>query len=131
MFRPLFYIFMIPPVLALVTSLEYRARYPVFTFGSKPFHSALRFSHSSSGTCTSKIRFSMSTMTWSPFSTNASGPPSAASGDTCPIERPRDAPEKRPSVISATLGQAPFRQSETSEQASPACPGRPLALHNG
>ena len=39
----------------------------------------------------------------SSFSTNAIGPPSAASGEICPMEIPRDAPENRPSVISATF----------------------------
>ena len=38
----------------------------------------------------------------SPSSTNAIGPPTAASGDTCPMDAPLDAPEKRPSVINAT-----------------------------
>ena len=38
----------------------------------------------------------------SPSSIKAIGPPTAASGDTCPIEAPLEAPEKRPSVINAT-----------------------------
>ena len=38
----------------------------------------------------------------SPSSTNAIGPPTAASGETCPIDAPLEAPEKRPSVINAT-----------------------------
>ena len=44
----------------------------------------------------------------SPSSINATGPPTAASGDTCPIEAPRDAPLKRPSVISATDEPSPI-----------------------
>lgn len=39
----------------------------------------------------------------SSFSTKAIGPPSEASGDTCPIAGPRVAPEKRPSVINAMV----------------------------
>ena len=38
----------------------------------------------------------------SPSSTRAIGPPTAASGETCPIEAPLDAPENLPSVIRAT-----------------------------
>ena len=39
----------------------------------------------------------------SPSSTSAIGPPTAASGETCPIDAPLEAPLKRPSVIRATL----------------------------
>lgn len=39
----------------------------------------------------------------SPSSTNAIGPPTAASGETCPIQAPLEAPENLPSVIRATL----------------------------
>ena len=38
----------------------------------------------------------------------AIGPPKAASGATCPIEAPRVAPEKRPSVIKATSLSKPI-----------------------
>ena len=44
----------------------------------------------------------------SPSSTRAIGPPTAASGETCPIEAPREAPEKRPSVIKATEEPSPI-----------------------
>ena len=44
----------------------------------------------------------------SPSSTNAIGPPTAASGETCPIEAPLEAPLKRPSVISATEDPSPI-----------------------
>ena len=37
----------------------------------------------------------------SPSSTRAMGPPSAASGETWPMEGPVEAPEKRPSVMRA------------------------------
>ena len=44
----------------------------------------------------------------SPSSTRAIFPPTAASGDTCPMEAPLDAPEKRPSVIKATESPSPI-----------------------
>ena len=44
----------------------------------------------------------------SPSSTRAIGPPTAASGDTCPIDAPLDAPLNRPSVISATDEPSPI-----------------------
>ena len=44
----------------------------------------------------------------SPSSTSAIGPPTAASGETCPMDAPRDAPEKRPSVIRATVEPSPM-----------------------
>ena len=44
----------------------------------------------------------------SPSCTYLIGPSSAASGETCPIEAPLDAPEKRPSVIRATLEPSPI-----------------------
>ena len=43
----------------------------------------------------------------SPSSRSAIGPPTAASGETCPIAAPLDAPLKRPSVISATVDPRP------------------------
>ena len=44
----------------------------------------------------------------SPSSTRAMGPPMAASGDTWPMEAPREAPENRPSVIRATVEPRPM-----------------------
>lgn len=49
--------------------------------------------------CNILLSISISTKSFS--SIKAIGPPSAASGDTCPIAGPFDAPEKRPSVIKA------------------------------
>src|SRR5580765_2252382 len=43
----------------------------------------------------------------SPSRSSAIGPPSAASGPTWPMQKPRVAPEKRPSVMSATLPPVP------------------------
>ena len=49
------------------------------------------------------ILFSISISIKSFSSTNAIGPPTAASGETCPIAGPLDAPENLPSVIRAIL----------------------------
>ena len=43
----------------------------------------------------------------SPSSISAIGPPTAASGETCPIISPRVPPENRPSVSSATDSPRP------------------------
>ena len=58
-------------------------------------------------TSTRSARASMSMVTTSPSRTAASGPPRAASGATWPTMSPRVAPEKRPSVTSATLSPSP------------------------
>ena len=56
----------------------------------------------------------------------AIGPPKAASGATCPIEAPRVAPEKRPSVIKATSLSKPIPAiSEVGDNIS-RIPGPPL-----
>ena len=52
--------------------------------------------------------FGISIAMISPSSISAIGPPTAASGETCPMDAPRLAPEKRPSVISATEDQSPI-----------------------
>ena len=44
----------------------------------------------------------------SPSSTSPMRPPSAASGETWPIESPEVPPEKRPSVMSAQALPRPF-----------------------
>src|SRR3989337_286729 len=44
----------------------------------------------------------------SPFLRAAMGPRAAASGDTWPMQAPRVPPEKRPSVMSATLVPSPM-----------------------
>ena len=63
----------------------------------------------------------------SPSSTSAIAPPSAASGETWPIEGPSAAGEAAVGDQRAGLAQAlPFRK--TSGRASPACRGRPWAL---
>ena len=54
------------------------------------------------------VRFGMSILIRSPFSTSPIVPPSAASGETWPIDSPDVPPEKRPSVISAQAAPSPF-----------------------
>ena len=65
------------------------------------------------------------------FAQAAIGPPRDASGATCPTMKPWVAPEKRPSVISATGRPAPRRRSRPSRPASRACRGRPPAPRSG
>ena len=62
----------------------------------------------------------------SPSSTKAIGPPTAASGDTCPIDAPRLAPEKRPSVISATDEPSPIPAIADVGLSISLMPGPPL-----
>ena len=62
----------------------------------------------------------------SPSSTSAIGPPTAASGDTCPMDAPLDAPEKRPSVISATLEPSPIPAMAEVGFSISRMPGPPL-----
>ena len=80
----------------------YLARYPVVTFGSRGCHLAFLACISSSETLISSFSSGMLMLMISPSSTSAIGPPTAASGDTCPMDAPLDAPLKRPSVIRAT-----------------------------
>jgi DNA-binding Lrp family transcriptional regulator len=54
------------------------------------------------------VRFGMSISIVSPSRTRPIVPPSAASGETWPIDRPEVPPEKRPSVISAQALPRPF-----------------------
>ena len=77
----------------------YLARYPVVTFGSRGCHLAFLACISSSETLISSFSSGMLMLMISPSSTSAIGPPTAASGDTCPMDAPLDAPLKRPSVI--------------------------------
>ena len=50
---------------------------------------------------------STSTTIRSPSATNAMGPPSTASGATCPTQNPWVPPENRPSVTSAASAPRP------------------------
>jgi hypothetical protein len=104
------------------TSLAYLSSIPRLTV-SAPFpefsHSLCRRACSSSPTSQLIVLFSESMIILSPLRTSAIGPPRRASGTTCPtvpqcqprssgkiaepepMIKPRDAPEKRPSVMSA------------------------------
>ncbi len=86
----------------------YLARYPVVTFGSRGCHFAFLACISSSETLISSFSSGMLMLMISPSSTSAIGPPTAASGDTCPMDAPLDAPLKRPSVIRATEIPVPY-----------------------
>ena len=55
----------------------------------------------------------------------------AASGETWPMAAPREAPEKRPSVIRATCRPGPCRRGWRWAPASRACPGRPSGPRSG
>ena len=71
----------------------------------------------------------MSTVISSPSRIAAIGPPLAASGATWPTIRPRVAPEKRPSVSSATLLAEPLaddRRGHLQHLAHPGPAGRAL-----
>jgi len=95
------------PWLPEVTILEYRYNQPVFTRGSGAFQAARRTFNSASERSTSSSRFSMSMRIRSPGRSKAIGPPTAASGETCPMQAPWVAPEKRPSVMRETLSFRP------------------------
>ena len=62
----------------------------------------------------------------SPSSTRAMGPPTAASGDTWPMDAPRLAPEKRPSVMSATVEPSPIPAMADVGLSISLMPGPPL-----
>ena len=53
------------------------------------------------------VPFFASISIMSPFLSNAIGPPNAASGPTCPTQKPLVAPENLPSVIKATFSPLP------------------------
>jgi hypothetical protein len=61
----------------------------------------------------------------SPSRSAASGPPRAASGATWPTISPRVAPEKRPSVTSATLSPSPAPTTEEVMLSISRMPGPP------
>ena len=62
----------------------------------------------------------------SPSSTRPMGPPWAASGQTWPMEAPRVAPEKRPSVMRATDSPSPMPQMAEVGLSISRIPGPPL-----
>ena len=109
----------------------YLARYPVVTFGSRGCHFAFLACISSSETLISSFSSGMLMLMISPSSTSAIGPPTAASGDTCPMDAPLDAPLKRPSVIRQPWNQVPYLRSQKSDSAFLSYQDRLLVLRNG
>ena len=71
--------------------------------GSGATYFALRSASTASLTSSVMEALGMSMVMVSPSSIRPMGPPEAASGLTWPMAAPRDAPEKRPSVMSATV----------------------------
>ena len=62
----------------------------------------------------------------SPSLMRAIGPPTAASGETCPIDAPRLAPENHPSVIRATDEPSPIPAMADVGLSISLIPGPPL-----
>ena len=73
----------------------------------------------------SSVPASTSIVIGSPSRTMASGPPRAASGATWPTIRPRVAPEKRPSVTSATESPRPAPTTDEVTLSISRMPGPP------
>src|SRR5699024_4696812 len=69
------------------TSLRYLPSTPLVKVGGSGSHPSLRRASSSSSTSRSRVLFATSRRIWSPSRTNAIGPPSTASGATCPTHR--------------------------------------------
>src|SRR5215204_1507864 len=90
------------PVAADPTRRAYLARTPRLCLAAGGTHPSRRAASSASSTRRSSVLASTSRRTRSPLRTNAIGPPSTASGATCPMHRPVVPPENRPSVTSRT-----------------------------
>ena len=73
----------------------YLDKIPLVIFGGLGFQAAKRVLSSLSVNSTFRVRLGMSMVMMSPFLRTAIGPPSKASGATCPMLPPRVAPEKR------------------------------------
>ena len=94
--------------------------------GSLGCHLVRRASNVASSTATLILLFGISIEIISPSSIKAIGPPTAASGDTCPIDAPLVAPEKRPSVINATSLSSPIPAISLVGDNISLIPGPPL-----
>src|SRR5262249_13718863 len=114
------------PVDADDTRRAYFAKTPFAYRGAGRDQAASRRCTSSSVSATDSVRRSMSIVTTSPSRSAAMGPPRAASGDTWPTIRPRVAPEKRPSVMSATDSLRPTPTSAAVTASISRMPGPPL-----
>ena len=75
-------------MLAELISLAYLARYPSLILGSTFTRFFFLSSNTSLSTNNSSLPLFISMEIMSPSSTKAITPPSAASGDTCPIDAP-------------------------------------------
>ena len=73
---------------ALETLAAYFASTPLVVYGLGAFHARLRAASSFAGTTKVSSRLRASMVMRSPFRTSASGPPNAASGETCPTTKP-------------------------------------------
>ena len=92
---------------AVATHFAYLYKIPCDTFKAGFTQFAFLFANSSSETFNVIVLFTASIAIKSPSSTNAIVPPSIASGVICPTTKPCEPPEKRPSVIKATLFPKP------------------------
>src|SRR5919112_2113009 len=113
------------PSLADDTSAAYLAITPPRYCGGGACHDARRSASTHSGTSRSRRRAVTSIEISSPSSTRPIGPPSAASGATCPIISPWVPPEKRPSVSSATDSPRPSPTSAAVTLSISCMPGPP------
>ena len=108
------------------TSRAYFAITPDVYGGFGGFHRARLRASSAEERRASRRRFVTSNAIRSPSRSSAIGPPTAASGATCPAISPCVAPEKRPSVSNATARPSP---SPTMAEVTPSIsriPGPPF-----
>ena len=98
---------MTAPLNAGPTDFEYFHKVPVVYSIFFGFHFFFLLANSFRDKLTFKKPLSASLYIISPFLISPIGPPTAASGPTCPIEKPCVPPEKRPSVIKATSSPSP------------------------
>ena len=98
----------IAPSDAELTSARYFASRPAVTFDLGRTQAARRAASAVSSISMSTRRSLASMQMRSPSSINAIGPPTAASGVTCPTTKPWLPPENRPSVIRATSEPSPL-----------------------
>eukprot|EP00964_Phaeocystis_antarctica_P094278 scaffold61022_cov51-Phaeocystis_antarctica.AAC.1 len=82
-------------------------------------HASRRRAISASSTLTLISRFSASIVMMSPSLTIPMGPPTCASGATCPTQKPWLPPEKRPSVMSATSCPQGVERHSIAERCRP------------
>mmetsp|Transcript_21366 Transcript_21366/g.39993 ORF Transcript_21366/g.39993 Transcript_21366/m.39993 type:complete len:324 (-) Transcript_21366:35-1006(-) len=104
----------------------YLSSVPCLAAGAGARQAARRRATSSSGTCQSITLLATSITMGSPVSTSAMGPPTAASGETCPMMNPCEPPENRPSVIRATSLPRPAPMITLVGVSISGMPGPPL-----